>query len=171
MLITTKLPHLVPSTSSTIFAERSWRFWSQELENVWLFRHCTKSQVFSIYCAQNHHDLLAKIVKEVDGTKRGELCCYKHWALVLITVYSQNNLDPIVCLADSFWIPYTLCYLRDPTGVDSFHFLFSPIHFSHAAFLILHHFSLDCNVTQQAQPFSLFVTEHTGFFYDFNIEE
>ena len=46
--------------------------------------NCTKSQTFSNSCAQNHHDLLAKIVEEVNGTKCGELCCYKHWALVVV---------------------------------------------------------------------------------------
>ena len=30
---------------------------------------CLKSQTFSNLCAQNRHDLLAKIVVEVDGTK------------------------------------------------------------------------------------------------------
>ena len=34
-------------------------------------------------------DLLAKIVEEVDGTKCGELCCYKHWALVFVINYGQ----------------------------------------------------------------------------------
>ena len=38
---------------------------------------CLKNQTFS--------NLLAKIVEEVDGTKCGELCCYKHWALELKT--------------------------------------------------------------------------------------
>ena len=70
MLITTKL---------AAFGERSWRFWAQELENVWLFGNCTKSQTFSNSCAQNRHDLLAKIVWEVDGTKCGELWC---WTLI-----------------------------------------------------------------------------------------
>ena len=54
---------LVPSICSTIFAKRSWRFWAQESEKVWLFRHCTKSQTFSNSCAQNRHDLLAKIIE------------------------------------------------------------------------------------------------------------
>ena len=40
--------------------------------------------VFSNSCAQNRHDILAKIVREVDGTKWGELCCYKHWTLGII---------------------------------------------------------------------------------------
>ena len=35
---------LLQCSVSTIFAMRSWRFWAQELENVWLFRHCKKSQ-------------------------------------------------------------------------------------------------------------------------------
>ena len=43
---------------------------------------CAIPKTFSNSCAQNHHDLLAKIVGEVDGTKCGELCCYKHWTLV-----------------------------------------------------------------------------------------
>ena len=30
---------------------------------------------------QNRHDLLEKTVREVYGTKCGELCCYKHWTL------------------------------------------------------------------------------------------
>ena len=30
---------------------------------------CLKSRIFSNFCAQNRHDLLAKIVGEVDGTK------------------------------------------------------------------------------------------------------
>jgi hypothetical protein len=37
-----------------------------------------KNQTFSHSCAQNR---LAKIVGEVNGTKCGELCCYKHLAL------------------------------------------------------------------------------------------
>ena len=81
MLITTKLAAFGSINFPSIFAKRSWLFWAQELENVWLFRHCTKSQTFSNSCAQNRHDLLAKIVGEVDGTKCGELCCYKHWTL------------------------------------------------------------------------------------------
>ena len=36
---------LVPSICWTIFAKRLWQFWAQESENVWLFRHCTKSLV------------------------------------------------------------------------------------------------------------------------------
>ena len=32
------------------------------------------AQTFSNSCAQNRHDLLAKIVGEGDGTKCGELC-------------------------------------------------------------------------------------------------
>ena len=39
------MPRLVPSTSSSTFAKRSWRFLARELENVWLFRHCTYLQV------------------------------------------------------------------------------------------------------------------------------
>ena len=50
---------------------------------------CLKSQTFSNSCAQNRHDLLAKIVGEVDGTKYGELCCYKHWALVTAFTYLE----------------------------------------------------------------------------------
>ena len=42
---------------------------------------CLKSQTFSDTCARNRRDLVAKIVKHIDGTYCGELCCYKHWAL------------------------------------------------------------------------------------------
>ena len=41
-----------------------------------------KNQTFFNSCAENRHDLLAKIGREVDGTKCGEVCCYKHLALV-----------------------------------------------------------------------------------------
>jgi hypothetical protein len=37
---------------------------------------------------------LAKIVEEVDGTKCGELCCYKHWAL---GTPLQICCQPLVC--------------------------------------------------------------------------
>ena len=66
-----------------------------------LFWNCTKSQTFSNSCAQNHHDLLAKIVGVVNGTKCGQLCCYKHWALVSAPSHSPtlkkmvNNLFEI----------------------------------------------------------------------------
>ena len=42
---------LVPSICWTIFAKRLWRFWAQELENVWLFVQCLKCQTFSDSCA------------------------------------------------------------------------------------------------------------------------
>ena len=95
---------LVPLICLPIFAKRSWRFWAQELENVWLFVQCLKSQTFSNSCAQNRHDLLAKIVGEVDGTKCGELCCYKRWALVCFTlmddvVHCQKKLDEMLYLS------------------------------------------------------------------------
>ena len=38
------------------------QFWVQELQNVWLFVQCLKSQTFSNSCAQNRQDFLAKIV-------------------------------------------------------------------------------------------------------------
>ena len=34
---------------------------------------CLKSQTFSNSCAKNRHDLLSKIVGEVDGTKCGKI--------------------------------------------------------------------------------------------------
>ena len=40
----------------------------------------------------NGGDLLENIVGEVDGTKCGELCCCKYWALVLL----QKCFDPIM---------------------------------------------------------------------------
>ena len=73
---------LVPSMCWTIFAKRLWRFWAQELENVWLFVQCLKSQTFSDSCAQNRHSLLAKMVQHIDGTYCGELCCSRPAALV-----------------------------------------------------------------------------------------
>ena len=39
----------------------------------WRFRHCTKSQTFSNSCAQNRHDLLAKIGKHIYGTSGPEI--------------------------------------------------------------------------------------------------
>ena len=44
--------------------------------------HCTKSQTFSNSCAQNRHDLLAKIVKHIDGTSGAEHGCNMDWTLV-----------------------------------------------------------------------------------------
>ena len=67
-LLQPRLAPLVPSICSPIFAKRSWRFWTQELENVYLFVQCLKSQTFSDSCAQNRHDLLAKIGEHIDGT-------------------------------------------------------------------------------------------------------
>ena len=77
-----RLAPLVPSRCLPIFAKRSWWFWAQELENVWLVQ-CLKCQTFSDSCAHNHHDLLAKIVQHIDGTYCGELCCSRQEALVL----------------------------------------------------------------------------------------
>ena len=56
---------------------------------------CLKSRTFSNSCAQNRHDLLAKIVGEVDGTKCGELCCYKHLALVCSDKFKIKNLSRV----------------------------------------------------------------------------
>ena len=82
MLITIKLTAFGSIDFPDNFFQEIMAVWAQELENVWLFVQCLKSQTFSNSCAQNRHDLLAKIVGEVDGTKCGKLCFYKHWALV-----------------------------------------------------------------------------------------
>ena len=57
------------------------RFYDKDLPVKVVYVQCLKSQTFSNSFAQNRHDLLAKIVREVDGNKCGKLCCYKHWAL------------------------------------------------------------------------------------------
>ena len=42
---------------------------------------CLKSQTFSDSCAQNCYDLLAKIVKHIDGTSGAERDCNTDWTL------------------------------------------------------------------------------------------
>ena len=54
----------------------------------WLFRHCAKSQTFSNSCAQNCHDLLAKIGEHIDGTSGAERGCNTDWTLVPIVCFS-----------------------------------------------------------------------------------
>ena len=52
------------------------------------FRHCLKSQTFSDSCAQNRYDLLAKVVKHIDGTSGAKRGCNTDWTLVRSTVQS-----------------------------------------------------------------------------------
>ena len=54
------------------FCQEIMAFWAQELENVSLYVEYLKSQTFSNSCAQNRHDLLAKIGKHIDGTSGAE---------------------------------------------------------------------------------------------------
>ena len=49
---------------------------------------CLKSQTFSDSCAQNRHDLLAKIVEHSDGTSGAERGCNTDWSLE----YPPRNL-------------------------------------------------------------------------------
>ena len=109
---------LVPSICWTIFAKRSWRFWAQKLENVWLFVQCLKSQTFSDSCAKNRHDLLAKTVQHFYGTYCGELCCSRPAALV------QNYYHCWKWLSDALtW----MCYLvhRDKEQIRGKHTMHS----------------------------------------------
>ena len=48
---------------------------------------CLKSQTFSNSYAQNRHDLLAKIVKHIDGTSGAERGCNTDWTLALHLIY------------------------------------------------------------------------------------
>ena len=70
---------------------------------------CAIPKTFSNSCAQNHHDLLAKIVGEVDGTKCGELCCYKHWALVELLDCAISNFK---ILNGDLWLCWRFIYSR-----------------------------------------------------------
>ena len=67
MLIPTKLQHLVPSTSRH-FCQEIMAVLGTRIRKVGIAQ---KVKTFSNSCAQNHHDHLAKIVGEVDGTKCG----------------------------------------------------------------------------------------------------
>ena len=46
------------------------------------FLGIAQSQTFSNSCAQNRHDLLAKIVEHIDGTSGAERGCNTDWTLV-----------------------------------------------------------------------------------------
>ena len=57
---------------------------------------CLKSQTFSDSCAQNCHDLLAKIGEHIDGTSGAERGCNMDWTLTQLPkrylVVSKNDL-------------------------------------------------------------------------------
>ena len=50
-----------------------------------------KKSDISDSCAQNRHDLLAKIVQHIDGTYCGELCCSRPAALVTTEDFVCEN--------------------------------------------------------------------------------
>ena len=51
---------------------------------------CLKGQTFSNSCAQNSHDLLTKIVGEVDGTK--------YWTLIIVLTLVHFELQGALVL-------------------------------------------------------------------------
>ena len=64
MLIPTKLQHLVPSTSRHFYQEIM-AVLGTRIRKVGI---AEKVKTFSNSCAQNHHDLLAKIGEHIDET-------------------------------------------------------------------------------------------------------
>ena len=89
MLITTKLAVFGSIDFPDNFAKRSWQFWAQESENVSFFVQRLKSQTFSNSCAQNRHDLLAKIAEHIDGTSGAERGCNTDWTLEVVCIINN----------------------------------------------------------------------------------
>ena len=58
-------------------------------------------------CAQNRHDLLAKIVEHIDGTSGDERGCNTDWTLIhraWITVAPSRFLDLPTALHSDAWL-------------------------------------------------------------------
>ena len=70
-----------------------------------------KSQTFSNSCAQNRHDLLAKIVKHIDGTSGAERGCNTDWTLECLLV-EATDIKKIA--KTSFWLCKRVFQIQTP---------------------------------------------------------
>ena len=91
-------PRLVPSTSPSTFANRSWRFLARELENVWLIRQCT--------CLNFTQAPTDKFVWVFKSKQKFKYICW----IFPVKTQMQMNLFNFTCqntkLESIFWILY-----------------------------------------------------------------